>query len=150
MLAEVDIPSLEIGTEIQDIKGMDGFRQALAQMVADSQINTDEVNAILNGISFNPDVTVEDIPVKSFDKTAFESENGIVVNGKAFSAASSSYHYNETTGYVRLVKVNGKKSNFTGGGAPVKTGGKGGGGGGSKKAKEKKPVDNKDRYHTVD
>ena len=50
MLAEVDIPSLEIGTEIQDIKGMDGFRQALAQMVADSQINTDEVNAILTGI----------------------------------------------------------------------------------------------------
>ena len=150
MLAEVDIPSLEIGTEIQDIKGMDGFRQALAQMVADSQINTDEVNAILNGISFNPDVTVEDIPVQSFDKTAFESENGIVVNGKAFSAASSSYHYNETTGYVRLVKVNGKKSNFTGGGAPSKSKGKGGGGGGSKKTKEKKPVDNKDRYHTVD
>lgn len=29
-------------------------------------------------------------------------------------------------------------------------GGKGGGGGGSKKTKEKKPVDNKDRYHTVD
>ena len=29
-------------------------------------------------------------------------------------------------------------------------GGKGGGGGGSKKTKEKKPADNKDRYHTVD
>ena len=51
---------------------------------------------------------------------------------------------------VRLVKVNGKKSNFTGGGAPSKSKGKGGGGGGSKKTKEKKPADNKDRYHTVD
>ena len=73
MLAEVDIPSLEIGTEIQDIKGMDGFRHTLAQMVADSQINTDEVNAILNGISFKSDGTGEDIPVQIFDKTAFQS-----------------------------------------------------------------------------
>lgn len=148
MLAEVDIPSLEIGTEIQDIKGMDGFRQALAQMVADSRINVEDVNGILSDISFNPKVTVEEIPISSFNETDFQSGDGIVVNGKAFSAASSSYHINRTTGMVRLVKVNGTKSNFTGGDAPSK--GKGGGGGGSKKTKEKKPVDNKDRYHTVD
>lgn len=150
MLAEVDIPSLEIGTEIQDIKGMDGFRQALAQMVADSRINVEDVNGILSDISFNPKVTVEEIPISSFNETDFQSGDGIVVNGKAFSAASSSYHINRTTGMVRLVKVNGTKSNFTGGGAPSKSKGKGGGGGGSKKTKEKKPADNKDRYHTVD
>lgn len=150
MLAKVDIPSLEIGTEIQDIKGMDGFRQALAQMVADSRINAEDVNDILSGISFNPEVTVEEIPISSFNETDFQSGDGIVVNGKAFSAASSSYHINRTTGMVRLVKVNGKKSNFTGGGAPSRSKGKGGGGGGSKKTKEKKPADNKDRYHTVD
>ena len=150
MLAKVDIPSLEIGTEIQDIKGMDGFRQALAQMVADSRINVEDVNGILSDISFNPKVTVEEIPISSFNETDFQSGDGIVVNGKAFSAASSSYHINRTTGMVRLVKVNGTKSNFTGGGAPSKSKGKGGGGGGSKKTKEKKPADNKDRYHTVD
>ena len=71
MLAKVDIPSLEIGTEIQDIKGMDGFRQALAQMVADSRINVEDVNGILSDISFNPKVTVEEIPISSFNETDF-------------------------------------------------------------------------------
>ena len=149
MLEEVDIPTLEIGTEVQEVEGMQDFRNTLGQLIADSQMTVEEANGILSAFSFNPDVDIVKIPLTAEDATTFKTTGSVSIDGATYSASNGYSAYTSTTGEVRLIKVNGTKSNFTGGGAPVKKSG-GGGGGGSKKTKEKKPVDNKDRYHTVD
>ena len=46
MLDEVDIPSIEIGTEISEVEGMKNFVDSLEQMVNASQITVDEANGI--------------------------------------------------------------------------------------------------------
>ena len=150
MLEQVDIPTLEIGTEVQEVEGMQAFRNTLGQLIADSQMTVEEANGILSAFSFNPDIDIVKIPLTAEDATTFKTTGSVSIDGATYSASNGYSAYTSTTGEVRLIKVNGTKSNFTGGGAPSKSKGKGGGGGGSKKTKEKKPADNKDRYHTVD
>ena len=150
MLDEVDIPSIEIGTEISEVEGMKNFVDSLEQMVNASQITVDEANGILESLSFNPDIERHTVTLDSTQKQQFQARQSIEINGQTISSNSGFSHFNESSGELVYYTINGKKSNFTGGGAPSKSKGKGGGGGGSKKTKEKKPADNKDRYHTVD
>lgn len=150
MLDEVDIPSLEIGTEIQDVKGMEQFANTLGELIDTSQMTIKEANGILSSLSFNPKIEYEDIPLTAEQRIDFETGGNIQIAGRTISRANNWSQYNASEGTIRIAKINGTKSNFTGGGAPSKSKGKGGGGGGSKKTKEKKPADNKDRYHTVD
>lgn len=150
MLDEVDIPSLEIGTEIQDVKGMEQFANTLGELIDTSQMTIEEANGILSSLSFNPKIEYEDIPLTAEQRIDFETGGNIQIAGRTISRANNWSQYNASEGTIRIAKINGTKSNFTGGGAPSKSKGKGGGGGGSKKTKEKKPADNKDRYHTVD
>ena len=150
MLDEVDIPSIEIGTEISEVEGMKNFVDSLEQMVNASQITVDEANGILESLSFNPDIERHTVTLDSTQKQQFQAGQSIEINGQTISSNSGFSHFNESSGELVYYTINGKKSNFTGGGAPSKSKGKGGGGGGSKKTKEKNPADNKDRYHTVD
>ena len=150
MLDEVDIPSIEIGTEISEVEGMKNFVDSLEQMVNASQITVDEANGILESLSFNPDIERHTVTLDSTQKQQFQAGQSIEINGQTISSNSGFSHFNESSGELVYYTINGKKSNFTGGGAPSKSKGKGGGGGGSKKTKEKKPADSKDRYHTVD
>ena len=52
------MPDLEIGATLDDT----GFRGVLEQLLADGQITVDQMNAILSGIGFTPDISYVEIP----------------------------------------------------------------------------------------
>lgn len=164
------MPDLEIGATLDDT----GFRGVLEQLLADGQITVDQMNAILSGIGFTPDISYVEIPANQASAFVGSQEQEILVpNGdggydkktittqndlKALGAQTIRIPIigNLTKDQQSAIKSGGGKiianATFTGKGSagslssPSSSGG--GGGGGSKKDK-KKASDEIERYHVV-
>lgn len=160
----LDMNSLEVGAEVND----EGFITALNQLIAETGMTTDQVNAMLSGMGFEANFASEDQDIggtitektthhrvineiendgaRSWDEVETTEMREVPYEGtaKAFSMS--------TDGSTPQIKSVTKKA---GGGMNNKSssnpGGKsGGGGGGGKKAEQKKFKDAKtDRYHDV-
>lgn len=124
----------ELGFDANVITKPDTVEETVAYDVTPT-ISTQSINygpaALLGGFG---EATY---PVVSYDVNPVKVTKQVA--GTALEVTSAS----KTSGGA--VKFSGSNAGNGGGGRKS-----GGGGGGSKKTKEKKPVDNKDRYHTVD
>ena len=164
------MPDLEIGATLDDT----GFRGVLEQLLADGQITVDQMNSILSGIGFTPDITYVEIPASQASAFVNGQEQEILVpDGEGGYVKKTITTKNDLKAYgaqtIRIPVIgnltkeqqsvigsgNGKiiaNATFTGMGSarglssPSSSGG--GGGGGSKKDK-KKASDEIERYHVV-
>lgn len=151
LIMNTDLENMEIGTSLDTT----GFDTALQAMLDSGALTVDQVNSILAGVGFEPEITWEDVPV--------EQQSGIANDahiryrdseGNMHEATMQSYLESGETGVIQIPVINGSKTSFKG--APKATtgkkkgGGGGGGGGGSAKADQKAYKDAKpDRYHDV-
>lgn len=164
------MPDLEIGATLDDT----GFRGVLEQLLADGQITVDQMNSILSGIGFTPDITYVEIPANQASAFVNGQEQEILVPDgddgyvkKTITTKNDLKAYGASTIRIPVIgnltkeqqsvigSGNGKiiaNATFTGMGSakglssPSSSGG--GGGGGSKKDK-KKASDEIERYHVV-
>lgn len=153
LIMNTDLENMEIGTSLDTT----GFDTALQAMLDSGALTVDQVNAILAGVGFEPEITWEDVPV--------EQQSGIANDahiryrdseGNMHEATMQSYLESGETGVIQIPVINGSKTSFKG--APKATtgkkkgGGGGGGGGGSAAKPDKKDfVDPEtDRYHDVE
>lgn len=141
-----NIPDIEIGAKLSDIKGYQAFADTVAEMVWTGKAGADELNDIFGNISCDPQVERVTVPLSAEQQQTWTTSDNITIDGQTISANDSFHTYNESTGELTYIKVNGTKTApKSAGSSPKKSGG---GGGGSKK-KEKKVDDERDRYHTV-
>lgn len=164
------MPDLEIGATLDDT----GFRGVLEQLLTDGQITVDQMNSILSGIGFTPDITYVEIPANQASAFVNGQEQEILVPDgndgyvkKTITTKNDLKAYGASTIRIPVIgnltkeqqsvigSGNGKiiaNATFTGMGSakglssPSSSGG--GGGGGSKKDK-KKASDEIERYHVV-
>ena len=163
------MPDLEIGATLDDT----GFKGVLEQLLTDGQITVDQMNSILSGIGFTPDITYVEIPANQASAFVNGQEQEILVPDgddgyvkKTITTKNDLKAYGASTIRIPVIgnltkeqqsvidSGNGKiitNATFTGMGS---AGGlsslspSGGGGGGSKKDK-KKASDEIERYHVV-
>lgn len=142
----------EIGMTLE---GAPQLLSGLDAMVQAGEMTAEEMNKYLSSIGFEPDIEWENIDLHG--QAISEVDVGDTLdlpNGGTFTVTQEALTRAQNTGTFAIPRINAKSTAYagpkSGGGAPVKKSGGGGGGGGSKKTKEKKPADNKDRYHTVD
>lgn len=162
------MPDLEVGATLDD----SGFKGVLEQLLADGQITVDDMNAILSGIGFTPDVSYVEIPTDQasafigsqeqevlvpnddggYDKKTITTKNDLKAIGA--DVIRIPIIGNLTKDQQSAIKSGGGKiianATFTGKGSTgnLSSSSSGGGGGGSKKDK-KKASDEIERYHVV-
>ena len=162
------MPDLEVGATLDD----SGFKGVLEQLLADGQITVDDMNAILSGIGFTPDVSYVEIPTDQasafigsqeqevlvpnddggYDKKTITTKNDLKAIGA--DVIRIPIIGNLTKDQQSAIKSGGGKiianATFTGKGSTgnLPSSSSGGGGGGSKKDK-KKASDEIERYHVV-
>lgn len=163
-----NMPDLEVGATLQDA----GIHDALAQLLQDGQITVDDMNAILSGIGFTPDVSYVEIPTDQasafigsqeqevlvpnddggYDKKTITTKNDLTTIGA--DVIRIPIIGNLTKDQQSAIKSGGGKiianATFTGKGSTgnLSPSSSSGGGGGSKKDK-KKASDEIERYHVV-
>lgn len=163
------MPDLEVGATLDD----SGFKSTLERLLAAGQITVDQMNAILSGIGFTPDISYVEIPANQASAFVGSQEQEILVpNGDGGYDKKTITTQNDLkalgTQTIRIpiignltkdqqsaIKSGGGKiianATFTGKGSTGNlspSSSSGGGGGGSKKDK-KKASDEIDRYHVV-
>ena len=134
---------------------LEGAPQLLAglnAMVQAGEMTAEEMNKYLSSIGFEPDIEWENIDLHGQSISQVQVGDSLdLPNGGKFTVTQEALTRAQNTGTFSIPRINAKSTAYagpkSGGGAPAK---KTGSGGGSKKTKEKKPADNKDRYHTVD
>lgn len=141
----------EIGINLE---GQTEFTNALDALMASGEMTAEEMNKYLSDIGFEPDIEWENIDLNGQSISDIEVGSTLdLPDGGSFKVTQEALTRAQETGTFAIPRINAKSTAYagpkSGGGSPVKKSG-GGGGGGSKKTKEKKPADNKDRYHTVD
>ena len=136
---------------------LEGAPQLLAglnEMLQTGETTAEEMNKYLSSIGYEPDIEWVEVAVQGHTNDMVSAGSDVkLADGTTYHVSEEAAMHTTSTGMVAVPRINAKSTAYagpkSGGGAPVKKSG-GGGGGGSKKTKEKKPVDNKDRYHTVD
>lgn len=163
------MPDLEVGATLDD----SGFKLTLERLLAAGQITVDQMNAILSGIGFTPDISYVEIPANQASAFVGSQEQEILVpnsdggyNKKTITTQNDLKALGTQTIRIPIIgnltkdqqsaikSGSGKiiaNATFTGKGStgnlsPSSSGG--GGGGGSKKDK-KKASDEIERYHVV-
>lgn len=141
----------EIGVNLE---GQEEFTNALDALMASGEMTAEEMNKYLSGIGFEPDIEWENIDLNGQSISNISVGSTLdLPDGGSFKVTQEALTRAQETGTFAIPRINAKSTAYagpkSGGGSPAKKSG-GGGGGGSKKTKEKKPADNKDRYHTVD
>ena len=154
LIMNTDLENMEIGTSLDTT----GFDVALQSMLDSGALTVDQVNAILAGVGFEPEITWEDVPVEQQSGIANDAHIRYKDSeGNMHEATMQSYLESGETGVIQIPVINGSKTSFKG--APKATtgkkkggGGGGGGGGGSAAKPDKKDfVDPEtDRYHDVE
>lgn len=141
----------EIGMTLEDAPQL---LAGLNEMLQAGEITAKEMNKYLSSIGYEPDIEWIEVAVKGHTNDMVSAGTDVeLADGTIYHVSEEAAMHTTSTGMVAVPRINAKSTAYagpkSGGGAPAKKSG-GGGGGGSKKTKEKKPVDNKDRYHTVD
>lgn len=148
-LADVDLDNIEVGTTLDQT----GFSEGLQQLLDSGAVTVDQMNAILSGIGYEPNIEYETVEIESQDLTNQTGNIQVAdVNGNIRNVPVESIMEIDGKQYVKVPKIGGSK--FKGGGSGVanaKKGGGGGGGGGSKpkKAEKVKKTDVVERYKEV-
>lgn len=139
---------LEVGTSLDTAGLTDGFQA----MLDAGQVTADEMNAILEGIGYDPDISMQEISFDASSAVNADTEGTYLdAHGQqqTIKLGSASVVQNNGKYYVPIINGNSSSKKVSGGGGASTQNKSGGGGGGNKKPKEKKEADTKDRYHTV-
>lgn len=162
-----NMPDLEVGATLQDA----GIHDALAQLLQDGQITVDDMNAILSGIGFTPDVSYVEIPTDQasafigsqeqevlvpnddggYDKKTITTKNDLTTIGA--DVIRIPIIGNLTKDQQSAIKSGGGKiianATFTGKGSTGNLSPSSSSGGGGSKKDKKKASDEIERYHVV-
>ena len=147
-LANVELDDIEVGTTLDQT----GFAEGLQSLLDSGAVTVEQMNSILEGIGYEPDIQYERVEVAS---TAESAQTGYVqvtdVNGNVRDVPIDSVMTVDGKQYVDIPKIGGSK--FKGGGSGIADAKKnnGGGGGGSKpkKADKVKKSDVVERYKEI-
>lgn len=145
-LANIDLDDIKVGTTLDQT----GFSEGLQALLDSGAVTVEQMNSILEGIGYEPNIEYETVEIESQDLT---SQTGNIqvsdVNGNIRNVPVESIMEVDGKQYVKVPKIGGSK--FKGGGG-VANAKKGGGGGGSKpkKAATVKKTDVVDRYKETD
>lgn len=146
ILAETDFDDIEIGASLDTLP----FYDALIALQDSAVLSTGQIQAILNSLGFEPDISYVDVPMSSTSYDASTStytyEDPITHETK--TAKVDSQLQADENGILHIPIINGSKTTYQGSpGAAINAGnrggsggGKGGGGGGGGKGNEPKSV----------
>lgn len=165
---QASLDSLSVGDNVFDTMGGDDWVNALNAMAMETQMSVDEMNALLNSMGVQAEVSTtwqeQTVKVPEYHTKRnylHYDDNG---NPDEWTETTTQTGYQEMKGGVDVAQINtgenvGKKPTitYTGNGtvsSSAKQGSKGGGGGGGKskeksKKDEKKISDEVDRYHEI-
>lgn len=145
LITAFDTTELKIGASLET----GPFVDALNAMLQAGQLTVDQVNAILNSIGFEPDITYQEV---EHDAIAFDTTTVYVPDGENGYKIDSTVTADTATGTYYIPMINASNTKYSGkqsGKINIENQSKATSNGSSTKSKLKKESDEIDRYHEI-